>query len=123
MSQDQQGRPSGLDVATLHRRLLAEREALRGVSSASADSRDPVALDQGSVGRLSRMDAMNQQAMAMATERRREIALRLIEAALTRIDAGEYGWCARCGEPIAPARLALDPAIPVCIACAAPAKR
>ncbi|WP_372620064.1 TraR/DksA family transcriptional regulator [Falsiroseomonas sp.] len=123
MSSNQHGDHPGVDVATLHRRLLAERDALRDVSTASAESRDPVALDQASVGRLSRMDAMNQQAMAMATERRRAAALQRIEAALARVEAGEYGWCTQCGEPIAPARLALDPAVPTCIACAGQSKR
>nr|WP_304502923.1 TraR/DksA C4-type zinc finger protein [Caldovatus aquaticus] len=41
-----------------------------------------------------------------------------IAAALARIESGEYGWCARCGEPIAPGRLAPDPALPTCVACA-----
>lgn len=110
--------PPGLDVPALRQRLLAEREALTAERSASAASRDPVELDQTSVGRLSRMDAMQQQAMALATERRRGAALSRIDAALARMDVGEYGWCTRCDEPIAPGRLALDPAIPVCVACA-----
>ncbi|HEV7266981.1 MAG TPA: TraR/DksA family transcriptional regulator [Falsiroseomonas sp.] len=123
MSTGQQDHPPSVDVAALHRRLLAERDSLRDVSAASADTRDPVALDQASVGRLSRMDAMNHQAMAMATERRRVAALQRIEAALARLETGDYGWCAQCGEPIAPARLALDPATPTCIACAGQPKR
>lgn len=110
--------PPGLDIAEMRRRLLDERAALRAASTGSADSRDPVTLDQTSVGRLSRMDAMQQQAMALATERRRAVALTRIEAALARIEAGDYGWCVQCGEAIAPKRLALDPAIPTCIACA-----
>jgi DnaK suppressor protein len=65
------------------------------------------------------MDAMQQQAMALATERRRAAARARVDAALARVEAGEYGWCARCGEAIAPGRLALDPAIPTCVACAA----
>jgi len=110
--------PPGVDTEAMHRRLLAEREALLGVSVASADSRGPVELDQTSVGRLSRMDAMQQQAMALATERRRAAALARIDAALSRIPTGEYGWCAQCGEAIATGRLALDPATPTCIVCA-----
>jgi DnaK suppressor protein len=111
--------PPGLDVRALHQKLLDERKALQSNSHASAGSREPVALDQTTVGRLSRVDAMQQQAMALATERRRTVALARIEAALARIEAGEYGWCMRCGEAIAPKRLALDPASPTCVACAA----
>ena len=45
--------------------------------------------------------------------------LRMIEAALVRIEAGEYGDCVRCGEAIAPGRLDLLPATPFCADCAA----
>lgn len=108
-----------IDISAMRCRLLAERAALHDVSTASAKSRDAVTLDQTSVGRLSRMDAMQQQSMALATERRRIFALARIEAALARIEAGDYGWCAQCGEAIAPKRLALDPANPICVTCAA----
>jgi len=77
-----------------------------------------VELDQASVGRLSRMDAMQGQAMAIASQQRSENQLRLIEAALARIAAGDYGICLRCEEDINPRRLALDPTLPLCIACA-----
>ena len=55
---------------------------------------------------------------ARAAERRRNIELRKIDAALARLDSGDYGWCVHCGEEIAAARLRLDPAVPVCIDCA-----
>ena len=113
--------PPGVDAEAMRGRLLAVREALLAASADSAASRDPVELDQASVGRLSRMDAMQQQAMALATERRRASALARIDAALSRLETGEYGWCARCGEAVAPGRLALDPATPTCVACAADA--
>lgn len=45
--------------------------------------------------------------------------LRMIEAALKRIEAGEYGECTRCGEPISEERLDLLPATPFCASCAA----
>ena len=61
--------PPGLDIAGMRRRLLDARAALQAASTGSADSRDPVTLDQTSVGCLSRMDAMQQQAMALATGR------------------------------------------------------
>lgn len=111
--------PPSLDIPDLRRKLLDERTALQDTGNVSAESRKPVALDQTSVGRLSRMDAMQQQAMALATERRRKVALARIDAALARIEAGDYGWCVQCGEAIAPKRLALDPATPTCVACAA----
>jgi len=102
-----------------YRALLVERQAeLQSLSAASAGSRRPVELDQSRVGRLSRMDAMQDQAMAQETARRREIELRRIDAALKRIETGEYGYCLTCGENIAEKRLRFDPATPACIGCA-----
>ena len=111
--------PLEVDLKAMQDRLLAERENLAAASKVSAESRGPVELDQTSVGRLSRMDAMQQQAMALAAERRRKSRSALVEAALRRMAAGDYGWCKQCGDPIAPRRLALDPAAPTCIVCAA----
>lgn len=73
-----------------------------------------VELDQSKVGRLSRMDAMQAQA-AVA---RRKQQLQRIEAALKRIEDGEFGLCVVCEEPINPQRLAFNPAVLTCIDCA-----
>lgn len=97
--------------------LEAELAALRAESASSAEDRAPVTLDQQSVGRLSRMDALQAQAMAQATEKRRRQRLAQIEAAFRRMDAGEYGYCATCGEAIAEKRLAADPAAHLCVLC------
>ncbi len=99
-------------------RLLARRDELRALSARAQDSRQPVELDQSKVGRLSRMDALQGQAMAQESERRREAELQRIEAALARLSSGDYGYCVRCDEEIAPARLKLDPAVATCIKCA-----
>ncbi len=98
--------------------LLAAMDELQQLSRDSEQARAPVQLDQQAVGRLSRMDAMQQQAMAQAEEGRRRSQCLRLQAALYRLDAGDYGDCVDCGEPIAPARLRLDPAAERCIACA-----
>jgi DnaK suppressor protein len=103
--------------------LTARRAELLRMIAATEGDRKPVDLDQTTVGRLSRMGAMQQQAMAMETERRRVAELQRIEAALRRIDEGEYGYCVSCGEEIAPKRLELDPTTPTCINCARLADR
>ena len=77
-----------------------------------------VELDQTSVGRLSRMDAMQQQAMAQANLRRKEIERQRVQTALIRIQSGDYGYCVKCEEEIAEARLKIDPAVLICIECA-----
>lgn len=99
--------------------LLDRQDALAREEASNADARDTVELQQDSVGRLSRMDALQQQAMAQATERRRAGEAVRIKAALARIDEGEWGYCLSCGEEIAKARLRHDPSIPTCIKCAA----
>ena len=77
-----------------------------------------VELDQTKVGRLSRMDAMQMQQMALEAVRRRQQQLLEIEAALHRVDSGAYGYCLVCEEEIAVARLNANPACTHCIKCA-----
>jgi len=98
--------------------LTERRDEVQRLSDNSAEARDTVMLDQTSVGRLSRMDSLQQQAMAEATERHRALELAHIEAALKRIEDDEYGYCQNCGEEIAEKRLAIDPAATHCIKCA-----
>lgn len=106
-----------LDPGAIRRTLEQERDELLRMSAAAADQRRPVELDQQSVGRLSRMDALQVQAMAQAVEERRRGRLHRIEAALGRLEAGEYGYCVACGEPIPAKRLEIDPATPRCVDC------
>jgi DnaK suppressor protein len=107
------------DREAIRTRLRTERAMLEQVSQEAAELRAPVDVDQQSVGRLSRMDSLQVQAMALATEERRRQQIARIDAALKRLDDGTYGECVICGETIAPKRLELDPAVPTCITCAA----
>ena len=102
----------------IRERLLQLRAELEALAPTGAQSAAIVELDQTRVGRLSRMDALQAQAMAKAAGERREIMLRRISAALTRLDRGEYGLCQSCEEPIHPKRLEVDPTAPLCTACA-----
>lgn len=99
--------------------LLAEQTELIKLKESAQDSTQTVNLDQSSVGRLSRMDAMQSQAMALEGKRRRDIQLTRIGAALERIEEGEFGYCAACDEEINVRRLQVDPANPFCVECAA----
>ncbi len=98
--------------------LLERRKALVELDEDAEGARQPVELDQTRVGRLSRMDALQGQAMAQETARRRDNEVVRIDAALKRIEEGEYGYCLACGEQIAAKRLALDPTAAVCVTCA-----
>jgi DnaK suppressor protein len=103
--------------------LLALRAELESIAATGEESAAVVELDQSKVGRLSRMDAMQAQAMAQASGQRREAMLRNITAALQRLDDGEYGLCQRCEEPINPKRLEVDPTALLCIECASRAEQ
>jgi len=100
------------------RKRLEERRATLLKSKKAAKSDAPVELDQARIGRLSRMDAMQQQAMSQAAAHLSNLELQRIEAALKRIDTGEYGYCVVCDEEIAEGRLRFDPSVLTCIACA-----
>jgi len=100
------------------KRLLQLRNELKAIAANSDDSAAVVEVDQSKVGRLSRMDALQAQAMAKASVERREAMLRDIEAALKRIDDGSYGLCQDCDEAIDPRRLEIDPTVLRCIDCA-----
>ena len=100
----------------IRKTLLAKKQEVTDLLNSNAEDAAPVELDQTQQGRLSRMDAIQQQAMAAETQRRRQRDVHLLDAALKRLDEGEYGYCVNCGEAIGTERLALDPATPFCIA-------
>jgi DnaK suppressor protein len=105
-------------IARFRQRLLQLRGELETLEQTGAAAAATVELDQTRVGRLSRMDALQGQAMSRELGRRRRLGLQKIAAALARMDSGDFGWCLRCGGEIDIQRLELDPAAPLCIGCA-----
>jgi DnaK suppressor protein len=108
---------TGAQIADYRQMLLDIQTDLEDQDDLGKDSQQTVTLDQQSVGRLSRMDAIQQQAMAKATQTRRNQMKTRIKAALARMDEGEFGYCIDCGEEIPAKRLELDPTVPLCISC------
>lgn len=106
------------DIERFRTALLAEQRELAQEDTNTAADRATVTLDQQSVGRLSRMDALQRQAMAHATARRRQGRELRIASALERIENGEFGYCQECGEDVGLKRLTLDPTLPTCVSCA-----
>ena len=106
-------------IEDLRQTLLAKQDELQGLVDQTKADRSAVELDQAKVGRLSRMDALQMQAMAQAADRRRALELQKIKSALDRIDSGDYGYCVACDEVSEIKRLQNDPAVPTCIGCAA----
>ena len=98
--------------------LEGKRIEISDLSDMSKDARAVVSLDQQSVGRLSRMDAMQGQAMAQEAERRRTLELHRIEQAVKRLEEGDFGYCIECDAEIPLERLEIDPAATHCVKCA-----
>jgi len=94
--------------------LLAE---LQADLATSKDAAQTVRLDS-SIGRLSRMDAMQSQQMALELRRRQQNQRQRIENALLRIDKGSYGQCGRCHHAIDRERLDIQPDAILCVQCA-----
>lgn len=107
---------SDQEKEALHNDLLALRAEVAWMLSSSAEAATPVDLDEP-IGRLSRMDAIQQQSMTAANRRAAQVRHKQIEAALVRFDDDEYGDCVDCGEPIGVRRLAARPETPFCITC------
>ena len=107
-----------IDIETLRQAIIDEIAELDRLRGQARDSRAPVVLDQQSVGRLSRMDAMQQQVMHIASDARRPHRCKALSSALKRMDDGDYGYCHQCDEMIGAGRLAIDPAAMLCVQCA-----
>jgi len=109
---------SDKDLSHFKSALLKQRAELLEADETGEQAEEIVELDQTRVGRLSRMDAMQAQAMSLETGRRRRQHLLDIDAALERLAENEYGDCIECSEFINPARLSADPTATLCIGCA-----
>lgn len=107
-----------IDVGALRQKIIGEIAELERLRTQALDSRAPVRLDQQSVGRLSRMDALQQQAMNIANDSRRQQRHKVLKAALERIEANDYGYCRNCDDVIGAGRLAVDAAVTLCVNCA-----
>lgn len=106
--------PEPIDLAARRRQLttrLAELDArLHGIEADLVDRHNPDWEDAAT--EREQDEVLN----ALGLEGQQE--QRAIRAALSRLEAGDYGFCQRCGAPIAPARLDLLPWTPFCAACA-----
>lgn len=112
-----------LDTQHVKQALLKLQSDLLAVKQSGQEAAKIVELDQTAVGRISRMDALQGQAMAKQSQQRRTIQLQRIEASLQRMEKGIFGLCLRCGEDINVKRLEFDPTVPLCIECASQGKK
>ena len=104
-------------IAELRDDLVQLQRDLTETLAAGEETSKPVALDQSSVGRLTRMDAMQVQQMAKANLRSHQLRLEQAGQALRLVEEGEYGYCRRCEEPVGYPRLKARPETPFCLRC------
>lgn len=97
--------------------LLQLQGKLQEQLELSQSSTAAVTLDQTLVGRVSRMDAMQQQGVAISTSEKAQARLRKVNIALAALKSGDYGYCARCDEEIGYDRLRAQPEARLCITC------
>lgn len=112
MSMDQE------QISRFRKLLFALKDELITALAINANDIKPVILDQATVGRVSRGDAMQMQQMALESSRRRERQLISVEQALGRLEKQTYGICVDCDEDINVRRLEIDPTANRCIKCA-----
>ena len=106
------------ELERIRQKLLLIKAELEALDETSREAGETVELDQSRVGRLSRMDAMQAQQMALESARRRQQQIAKVEGALRRIESADYGYCFVCGEEMDAQRLAVDPTLTRCIGCA-----
>lgn len=103
-------------IQELHQDLLALHDELETLLALSEESARPVDLDQP-IGRISRIDAIQQQSMAQANRHGHTIRLAQVRAALAALQDDEYGYCKSCDEPIGYPRLSVRPEAAFCLRC------
>ncbi len=108
---------SAVELQQLKGLLEAQKQTLEQQLKQVEASTQPVTLDQQSVGRVSRIDAIQQQQMAVANRQTLMQHLYATNNSLKRIGDSEYGYCLECAEPIGFARLQVKPYAPYCLTC------
>tara|TARA_R110000868_G_scaffold64011_1_gene192632 strand:- start:72 stop:416 length:345 start_codon:yes stop_codon:yes gene_type:complete len=106
-----------INITILRKALANQRKDTLEQIKIKTESAKPVELDQSRVGRLTRMDAIQQQELARAGLERMQNELRAIDAALKRIETDVYGNCVKCGEQIECELLEVNPSLVICRSC------
>ncbi len=107
-----------IDLEYFSKRLEERLADIISGQKRQAEETSPVELDQARVGRLTRMGAMQQQAMSKAAARLVDQERQRIKSVLARMQSGDYGYCVICEDKIAEGRLRFDPSVLTCISCA-----
>ena len=108
---------SQTEIQDLQHLIQLDIDKLKLQLSINAEATAPVQLDQTSVGRLSRIDAIQQQHMASSTRQLAQERLKRLIRALNAIKENDYGYCQHCDQGIAVKRLQVQPEAALCLSC------
>ncbi len=104
-------------IGEIRQELLRTLTRLERSMKISRQAARPVELDQTAVGRLSRIDALQNQGLIHNLQEREKVQLAQVLNALRRIEEGSYGLCTACSRPIQLERLLIFPETLTCTSC------
>ena len=102
------------ELTELREELERQLAKLKKSMTVTDEALEIVELDQSAVGRLSRMDSLQNQSLAQGLRERETVSLALIQEAIRRLDAGTYGVCTDCGAEVDFGRLSVFPEAATC---------
>ncbi len=105
-----------MDKKALQIKIESELSRLRSEISDLEIVTKPIS-PENAIGRISRMDAINNKSVIEAALRTKKVELSKLEKAISKIDDPQFGICVRCGNPIPEGRIMLMPGATRCVSC------
>lgn len=107
-----------LDKEAIRKKIEAEIVKVQKDIEDLADQTKPVG-PENAIGRVSRMDAINNKGVIEASLHQAKETLAKLESALAKVNETDFGICTGCQQPIPPGRLMLMPHATRCVKCSA----
>ena len=106
----------GLDRVEIRNKIESELQAVTEDIKNLKEQTKPIS-PENAIGRISRMDAINNKSVNEASLRESLDKLKKLEMALTKVDDADFGICIRCAQPIPIGRIMLMPHANKCVQC------
>jgi DnaK suppressor protein len=105
------------ELKNIESRIKAEIESTQETIETFRELTKPIS-PENAIGRVSRMDAINNKGVNDSTLNKAELKLKNLEIALTKINEPDFGKCRLCKSQIPIGRILLLPQITICVNCA-----
>lgn len=106
-----------IDRQAIQVRLQQQIQDTQELVTKYSELTKPIA-PENAIGRVSRMDAINNKSVNEAALKKAKIKLNNLQVALGKIDEPDFGMCIRCQQPIPEGRILLMPQAIICVRCA-----